>query len=173
MRKVLSATLIVILFINLFGYFISFTAQRCKIRAEVRELLKQEKIKSARHFVFTAEEFAMLDIREGGKEFCLNGDMYDVIGKSYSRGKVILTAFYDHKETGLIDKFVSFFGEENSSSKDKQQVPEFSLLEFVSPDGEWKVHNPLRSLSMFNAKPEFISPLSVDLLSPPPDLHVC
>lgn len=133
MRRVLSATLILILFVNLFGYFISFTAQRCKIRAEVRELLKREKMKSAKQFVFTPEEFSKLDTRESGREFCLNGDMYDVVFKKEVNGKVFLTAYFDHKETGLLTKFISFFKSGiDPAGKEQQHLLSFTLLEFVT-----------------------------------------
>jgi len=163
----------VVLLVNIFGYFISFSVQRYKIRAEVKQMLKEERKKYTQQFVFTEDEYAKLNQYEGGREFSLNGGMYDVVKKELKHGKIILTAYYDHKETGLLDKLVSFFDEESNAAKGKQTIPAFSLLEFVSPAGEWKCYNSFTCLRLYHSKPEFPSQLSVDLVSPPPDRVYC
>src|SRR5436190_9978548 len=118
MRKIISFSFIAVLFINLFGYFVSFTIQRYKIREEVRKLIKGEMMKHTQQFVFTEAEYNQLSQYDGGSEFSLNGCMYDVVKKEMKSGKIILTAYFDHQETGLLDKLVSFFDEEKSSSED-------------------------------------------------------
>lgn len=163
----------VVLLVNICGYFISFSVQRYKIRAEVKQLLKQEKQKHTQQFVFTEAEYNRLNKYEGGREFSLNGGMYDVMKKEIKQGKIILTAYFDHKETGLLSKLVSFFNEESNAAKGKQTIPAFSLLEFVSPAGEWKCYNNFTCLGLYHSNPQFLSQLSVESVSPPPDTFYC
>ena len=163
----------VVLFVNICGYFISFSIERYKVRAQVKQMLKQEKQKHTQQFIFTGTEYNRLSKYEGGREFSLNGGMYDVVKKEIKEGKIILTAYYDHKETSLLDKFVSFFSEETNAAKGKQTIPVFGLLEFVSPAGEWKCYNTLTCLQLYRSNSEFPSQLSVELVSPPPDRFYC
>ena len=135
-------------------------------------MLKAEKKKHTQQFVFTSKEYKQLRKFEGGKEFSLNGGMYDVVKREVKDGKVILTAYYDHAETGLLAKLVSFFDEESNSAKGKQIIPVFSLPEFVSPESEWKYYNTLSYLPFYHSNSQFFSQLSVDLVSPPPDLFL-
>lgn len=102
--------------------------ERNAVRSEMRQMIKAEKRRSAKEFVFTAEEYAALHQYEGGKEFSLNGDMYDVVSKEVRNGKVILTAYFDHKETSLLGKFVAMFEEDNRTTHHYQKrihLPEF------------------------------------------------
>ena len=173
MRKVVAVSFVVVLLVNLFGYFISFCVQRYKIRAEVKQMLKLEKIKHTQQFVFTEAEYNQLTKYEGGREFRLNGGMYDVVKKELKDGKVVLFAYCDHKETGLLGKFLSYFNEENQPSQSTHRLTAFSLLEFVSPYYEWKCYNTLTRLPICHSYLDFLCQLSVDLVTPPPDLSFC
>ena len=135
-------------------------------------MLKQEKKKHTQEFIFTDAEYQQLRQYKDGREFSLNGGMYDVVKKELKAGKVILTAYYDHAETSLLQKLVSFFDEESNSTKSKQIIPVFTLLEFVSPDSEWKCFNAYTCLHLYRSDSEFFSQLSVDLVSPPPDIFL-
>jgi hypothetical protein len=166
-RKILAIALTVILFANVFGYFISFSVQRYKIKAEVKQLLKKQRMKQTQVFAFTKEEYQSLKKFENGKEFLLNGGMYDVVKKELHGGKVILTAYYDHAETGLIDKLVSYFNED-TTSKGNHTLPLFSLLEFVFYPTEWMCYNHTVLITVVPDSCGLLA-LSLDSDSPPPD----
>lgn len=166
MRKVLAVSLIAILIVNLFGYFISFTAQRYRIRMEA----KIEKRRNAREFAFSPAEFEKLHTCEGGKEFSLNGGMYDVVKKELRGGKIILTAYFDHKETGLIQNFLSYFKDETSSSKSKRhRIPSFNLFEFVAAATPFEWYVPTQKFTFLSYSSPLI-PAVLEISSPPPDL---
>ncbi len=169
MRRIVSVSFVVVLFINLFGYFISFSFQRYKIRAEVKQMLKLEKMKHTQHFVFTEAEYKQLHKYEGGKEFSLNGGMYDVVKKELKDARIILTAYYDHQETGLLSKLVSYFNEETKPVTNKHIVPLFSLLEFVFSPVEWK-QDDLNTRPLFSSTYQNeLRSVSFEIASPPPD----
>jgi hypothetical protein len=168
-RKIISLSLIAILLINLFGYFISFTVQRARIRTEVKQLMKAEKMKHTQQFVFTEHEYEQLSKEDNGKEFKLNGGLYDVVKKEAVDGKIILTAYYDHKETGLLDKFTSYFTDETQPDKGKQTVPVFSLLEFIFHNADWKCYDSFVCFRLTSYSSNLLS-LTLDSASPPPDL---
>ena len=172
MRKILAASLIVILFVNLFGYFISFTAERMKIHEEVKQMMLQAKLKDAAQFVFTNAEYEKLSKYENGKEFSLKGELYDVVSKKMCNGKIILTAVYDHSESDLFHEFVSFFKNETSSEKNKQQqISSFTLFEFIAATSIWKCFATVTSMSL----PSYSSALLAFVSSiqlPPPDATI-
>ncbi len=169
MRRILATTLIVVLFVNLFGYFIAFTAKQYKVKAEVTAALKAEKIKHTQQFVFTPAEYKQLDTREWGKEFCLNGNMYDVVEKREVDGNVILTAYYDHKETGLLTKFVSFFKNETESAGRKtKHLISFALLEFTL-SSKAAAYIPEQKVFRLPVSSTSLQHTFGDTQSPPPD----
>lgn len=139
--------------------------QRQIIRNEVRT----EKIKHTKQFVFTFKEYEQLSKYEGGEEFSLNGGMYDVVKKEVKNGKVILHAFYDHKETGLIGSLISYFQDENIPVKSKRSaISSFSISEFVFTPNEWQIFLSY-SFSPLHLYSSVITSLKLDTLSPPPD----
>lgn len=169
----MALSFIVVLMVNVFGYFISFTIQRYQIRQEVKQLLKQEKRKYTQQFIFTVEQYAHLRQYEGGKEFSLNGGMYDVVKKELKDSNIILTAYYDHQETDLLTKFISFFNQESEKHTGKYTLPGFCLLEFIFHTTEWKFcpTATISFLPIYNTT--ILAVKHTNLVSPPPDLLFC
>ena len=169
----MALSFIVVLLVNMFGYFISFSIQRYQVRQEVKQLLKQEKRKHTEQFIFTAQQYAHLRQYDGGKEFSLNGGMYDVVKKEMKDGNIILIAYYDHQETDLLTKFISFFNQESEQHSNKQILPGFCLLEFIFYTTEWKFC-PTATVSLlptYNAT--ILTVKHSNLVSPPPDTFFC
>jgi hypothetical protein len=168
-RKVVSLSFLVILLINVFGYFISFSVQRNKIKEVVKHFLRGERSEATQQFAFTEQQFASLNMVGNDSEFTLDGSLYDVVNKELRDGRIVITAYYDHQETGLLSRFISYFSEENQSTKGKQILPVFSLLEFVFSSYEWKCYDTFVCCNIPSYVSNLINP-SLDLASPPPDL---
>lgn len=134
----------------------------------MKQLMKVEKMKHTQQFVFTEHEYEQLSKLEGGKEFTLNGGLYDVVKKEVKEGKIILTAYYDHKETGLLGRFLSYFNEDTQSEKGTHTTPLFSLLEFVFHNSEWKCYVASVCFNIHSYSSNLLM-LSLDSSSPPPD----
>ena len=164
-RILISISLLSLLLLNIFGFFASFVVQRQMIRKEVRV----EKRKHTRPFVFTLKEYEQLCKYEKGEEFRLNGGLYDVVKKEVRNGKIILHAFYDHKETSLIGTLISYFQDENIPVKSKRSaISSFSISEFVFTPNEWQIFLSY-SFSPLHLFSSVITSLKLDTLSPPPD----
>jgi len=173
MKKIIALSFILILLVNVFGYFISFSIQRYKIKQEVKQLVKQEKRRNTQHFIFTAQQYERLRQYENGNEFSLNGCMYDVVKKEFVNGNIILTAYYDHQETDLLTKFISFFNEESEQHNSKHTLLGFCLLEFILHNTEWQFSPEATTLLLPSYNTTILSVPHTDLVSPPPDLLFC
>ncbi|MCW5908331.1 MAG: hypothetical protein KIS94_10750 [Chitinophagales bacterium] len=170
MRAFAALAFVLLLLLSLFGSYFAFMAERYAIKKEVKQLLKAEKIKNAREFVFTAGEYRQLKKYEGGKEFSLNGDMYDVVSKKERDGKIILVAYYDHKETSLLDKFVKLFDDGPQKEKSSNRYQTHIFLPEFTATGLWMVTPPSLSVVelMDVAKHAIISNYG-ETPTPPPD----
>ena len=172
MRYVLSALLLSALLLSIFGSQLSFMLERHAVRSQMQQMLKAEKRKAARQFVFTQQEFAALQQYENGREFSLNGNMYDVVSKEVRNGQIVLTAFFDHKETSLIGRFVSLFEEENASKTASHSYQKrISLPEFVWQQPELFIATSATFTTLFLPESKVLSYTS-DTQSPPPDFIV-
>jgi hypothetical protein len=171
MRAFAALAFVLLLLLSVFGSYFAFMAERHAIKREVKQLLQAEKIKNAREFVFTIQEYRQLKKYEGGKEFSLNGDMYDVVSKKEQDGKIIVVAYFDHKETSLFDKFVKLFddGPLKEKSSNRYQTPIF-LPEFIAT-GLWAVTPPSLSATQLTGvvKHPILSNYG-ETPTPPPDL---
>ncbi len=143
--------------------------ERQAVRSEMRQMIKAEKRRWAKEFVFTAEEYAVLHKYEGGKEFSLNGDMYDVVSKEVRNGKIILTAYFDHKETSLLGKFVTIFEEDSRTSHHYQK--RIHLPEFVWQESFLLSMPPATFISFHPSTNKPVLHIT-ETQSPPPDFIV-
>jgi hypothetical protein len=169
MRPALAVSFILLLFVSLFGFHISFMAQRNAIRNEMRQIIKAEKKKHTRQFVFTEEEYKRLNKYEGGKEFSLHGNMYDVVKKETLPGKVILTAYFDHKETHLLQTFLQLFEEDRASHDNANKTKStFSLPEFIQEDNAYCLVVNTIVFRLFNTGSHTLTAF-YNPLTPPPD----
>jgi hypothetical protein len=171
MKRVVSALLFLILLTATFGTFLSFAIQRQLARLEMRKAIKEEKKKHVSIFKFTKAEFAKLQLLDGGKEFLLQGGMYDITKKELSGEWVILHAFFDHKETSILDKFIHFFDEGENGENGKKWVSHLFLPEFIT------VQQPMGITLGFNILRVYhsvypIHDTSVGIQIPPPDKQV-
>ena len=74
---------------------------------------------------------------EEGKEFSLNGRLYDVGKKKIINGKTILFCLNDKKEEQLIDQMTrkeKSNADNTSNNKDRKHSIKFQLPDFTAPD---------------------------------------
>lgn len=136
----------------------------------MQKTLRLAKQQHAREFVFTTTEYECLDKYDGGSEFCLNGNMYDVISSKTQNGQVVLLAFFDHRETTLLSRFIAMF----STDSDQEDTPSpnsqlRNIYEFYWLSYQFFFQAPVRFFSRCQTTLTFISYI-VQPNSPPPDL---
>lgn len=154
--------------VNLFGYYLSFAVQRYNVRQSMRQVMRLQKMKNTTRFVFTAGEYGKLTKFDGGKEFSLNGCMYDVVKKEVNGGQVILFAYYDHRETGVIDSFLAYF-KEDAPQGSSESLRQFSLQEFVVFYSGWKSQISYAWISFIYYDVRQLCYSIITPVSPPPD----
>lgn len=158
------------MFVSIFGNHISFFVEHQMVRLQVKNAIRLGKMKHAREFVFTTAEYELLDKYDGESEFCLDGNMYDVITCNKKSGQVVLLAFFDKKETTLLAKFTEMFSADTEKDDSSTHISQFrSLPEFYWKHGSYKLYMPVRYFLFHQPTVSFISYVTQPN-SPPPDL---
>ena len=106
---------------------------------------------------------------ENGKEFSLNGQMYDVVKTVKENGQILLYCINDIKEKQLVDSYNEITKHNSSSGKKEKSIDNLINL-FVEVKGE---ENPISLLLGTNAFPSFITRLQYVTpknYAPPPEV---
>ena len=114
-KKIFSIALLICLALTISGYYLIFFFQRQHVRAEMKEILQKKKWEGLVSVISfsSAEEINW----EGENEFEDDGQMYDVIEKVESGGKIIIRCISDEKETALVKKLAGTIGHDSQSGK--------------------------------------------------------
>jgi hypothetical protein len=172
MQRIQVVFLLFIVLTIAIGNSVTFFAQRAMVRNQVKKSLKAQKLKSAQTFRFSKAEYNELQKFENNKEFLMNGGMYDIVALKTVQDSVLLLAFYDHKETSLLEKFLGFFKEQNSDQPASKSIAfKFSFSDFI--DAKF-LFQTLLNYQFFNLHLKNTEELSAfcTLQSPPPDYLV-
>jgi len=135
LKKPVTILILFILFFSQVGYRLVFVIQQHQLKEEAEE-----------KFLATIndEEFELIDLNanyqdikweEEGKEFLLNGQLYDVAKKETKNGKTILYCLNDKKEEQLLNdmaKQVKSDANNSSGNKDGKHTIKFQLSDFIS-----------------------------------------
>ncbi|MEI7594192.1 MAG: hypothetical protein WCK02_00475 [Bacteroidota bacterium] len=119
MKKIAAVCLLLIAFYSMLS-FVVFKMQQFAIYREVKRLVKTnvEESKLA-HFEFSEKQFKQLDWEKPDKEFKLNGNMYDVIKKKITNGKIQLACIHDTQEEALIESYLDANNHQLNPNKNK------------------------------------------------------
>lgn len=105
LKKFLLIILIAVLAYSQIGYYFimhySQHVQKRVIQEEIYQQLKDEELE----IISLTDNKQHINWEEEGKEFLLNGEMYDVVKTKTINGKLILYCINDKKEKSLIDKY--------------------------------------------------------------------
>jgi len=124
--------LISLVIVNLFGFYSIFFIRQTSIRNEISADISKGPVTQLQHFRFTQNQFAHLNWTLAGKEFYLNGHLYDVAGIERTNGAVEVTVEYDASETELVDNFLSLFSSEHD--KDMNSSPLKTIISHFQQD---------------------------------------
>ena len=172
MRIVVSVSLILLILLNLFGFYVSFYISRENIKAEMSEVVKSSNETSLQRFEFTEAEFQSLERPDGNsKEFKIKGEMYDVKSIQIENGKRIVYAKCDLEETGLLKRLVSYVSQDSSTKKTNSSGTLIKILqhEFVCSLFYFHSNTSIRFINITNRVP-IPSSTQFDRFTPPPEL---
>lgn len=130
LKKLIVIPLLCCLLLNIIGYHIIFYFRQQEIKSEMKRLiLTRPNSKDENDFVFSLNDKKGLARLEwdGDDEFCLDGEMYDVLEKKIENNTLIIRALADKKETALLRKANDNWKENDKSNKIANEL--FQLLQ--------------------------------------------
>lgn len=89
---------------NLFGFYAAYWAKKLLIKQEMQNNFATTERKEIIMFSFSFTEYSRLQKLDRGKEFILNGMMYDIRSRFIENNRVVIFAEVDKKETSLIEE---------------------------------------------------------------------
>ena len=123
MRKIVTLLFLLIILVQVIGYYFAFRFRQSEIRKEVRVYLKSHTTdNNLTCFHLPLKHGETIDDRftwENKNEFAFGGNMYDVIERNVSGSCVILYCLEDKKETELVKRFQETQKNESQQSKNR------------------------------------------------------
>lgn len=173
MRVVASIFLVALLFLNLFGFYAAFVVEQGAIRESVSENIERDGNSSGQLMVLSRSEFEDLDWARTGKEFLLNGRLFDVVSIEPTTNGIKIYVESDLRETSLLTEYISLYKEQ--SGKEPFNAAAKNILQHFFQDFAPEI-NCLNSFHCWIAfhfnrsNLSFISSFSEGILSPPPQV---
>lgn len=125
MKKTVTIIFLSLIFLNQVGYYFSYLIQQEIIKESVTAQLLANLPDEVFEVVIADEKNEAFSWKENGKEFTLNGELFDVAKTKQQNGKTILLAVKDVKEDALIKQFVK---DVNNIADNKPQGKSGKLL---------------------------------------------
>ncbi|HTM67626.1 MAG TPA: hypothetical protein VL093_14970 [Flavipsychrobacter sp.] len=102
LQRIVAILILLVLLTGLGGYFVVFKVEQFALRREMKERIKSSLPESQlQHFAFSKQKTSTLDWERKGKEFRLDGDMYDIVRAETEGDTVHFYCLRDDKETKL------------------------------------------------------------------------
>lgn len=135
MSRRFSFFLLLLLLINIAGFYGYFLVRLNQLHEESREALKNLPETELEHFVLTPESYKNAIVNK--REVLINGKMYDVAKVSHEAGKIHVFALHDEAE----DDLLAFIEEVMDNAGKDGQAPSvfsyFTSLNFLKSGFNW------------------------------------
>lgn len=132
LRRTISISFIVLLFLSQAGYYVYYAAQRNAARQEMKEQLETGIPQNA--LVQIVLEDNSLKWVEPGREFYLDGKLFDVASVSKQGEKTLLNCVSDNKESDVMQglaKFLKAGTDTNTDGKTSGHLLKFLLSDYI------------------------------------------
>ena len=172
MRRFIPISLVALILLNVFGFYISFLLKKDCIRTEMAELIKGESDENLQAITFSKTDFDKIDWTIKGKEFRKNGKLNDVAKIEVLANTIKVYVLEDSQENDLVADFTSTV--QQQSEKDQGNSPLKVLLqqflnEFTPHQNVLSLYPPQQSLSTISQSTEScLLSFITELQSPPP-----
>ena len=135
MKKALAASLLAILFTSQVGYYFIYAVHQHIIKEQIEEQLLATIPESSLEII-NAEQFAgKIEWEEKGKEFSLDGILYDVVRIKKTDGKTFLYCINDKKEKQLLDNLAKAVNANHGNQQEKNNIKSL-LLDLICMNDE-------------------------------------
>jgi len=152
LKKALAASLLAILFTSQVGYYFIYTIHQHIIKEQIEKQLLANIPESSLEII-NAEQFAdKIEWEEKGKEFSLDGILYDVLRIKKSDGKTFLYCINDKQEKQLLDNLAKAVNANHGNKQEKNNIKSLLLdLVCMNEEGESGFFSVPSTYSCFNA----------------------
>lgn len=166
MKRILPASLIVILFYNMMGFYLNYTLEQHSIRHAIKHRLK-ENIPISQLTLITISERNCKQIRwvEKNKEFWYDGNMYDVVK---IKKKINATCYYcinDTREKKLMVNLDKLVREQTSDSR-STTIQKKPVNDYLLPIGVSLFFN--MTIIRYCEYSPALQSIDKEILTPPP-----
>jgi len=134
LRKTATIFLLCVLIISQLGYYSYCIYQLFEAKEAAHEAILQQLPENLLTKI-TLDNNTAIEWEEEGKEFKLNGEMYDVVRTTYQNGKTCLHCFGDKNEDKVLAKFQSVIKNTMDNSSDKNT----HSVKIIMPDWLFEV----------------------------------
>ena len=133
MRKFLPISLLVLVFISQVGYYFFYTFERSAAKASMQEAMEESTEQSPMQVIVLEDNVASIRWEEKGKEFYLDGILYDIASTEKVGGKTLMHCMADKKELQLVKDVAKVLASvnEKSTGKESKHNLKFQLNDFV------------------------------------------
>ncbi len=168
LKKLLLIILIAVLACSQVGYYVimhhSQYVQKKVIKERIFQQLKDEELE----IISLTDNKQHIYWEEEGKEFLLNGEMYDVVKTKRINGIIILYCINDKKEKSLIDNYNLITKHNSDSDKKGKSNIDNSINLFVYPNGDNIDVYSFTFLDHFYSFDSRLQKIFLKTISPPP-----
>ena len=133
--------MILLLFLSQAGYYFFYTVRLSQVREEMKERLCANLPVSSLELII--QDNKTISWQEPGREFYLDGRLYDVAMRKMVNGKIWLYCINDKKEGQLVQdiaKMVRSSGDNNTDGKTGRQMLKLQLNDYIVHSIEKIIH---------------------------------
>jgi hypothetical protein len=172
-RKSITSFLLLIILVQVMGYYLAFRIRQNEVKEEMHAYLKSHtNDQHLTHFHLPLHNGELNDERftwDNDNEFEFAGKMYDVIERNVSGDAVVLHCLEDAKETELLKVFEQM--QKSESQKGKSRTA--SLVQLISTlylpmQASPIAPAPAEATNDFNSYTSSTVERAADILTPPP-----
>ncbi len=167
MKKGLVILFLTILCISQMGYYVIYRFQLRQIKREMKAQLFARLPESSFQLII-AEDNHTIEWKDDGKEFSLNGEMYDVAKIKKENGKTVLYCINDKKENELLRDFVKAMKNDASKNKSGKSSIKFQYTDFTINSPEHNAGTVSLPAYTFNLFSSSLSTVHKEINAPPP-----
>ncbi|MGG9961497.1 hypothetical protein [Ferruginibacter sp. SUN106] len=172
MKKSITILILSLLFFSQIGYRFIYLIQQHQLKEQAEEQLLSTVNEDQLEQVNVEDNQDKITWEEEGKEFFLNGQMYDVAKKEIINGKTILYCLNDKKEEQLVEDMLKkekANADNTSSNKDGKHTIKFQLSDFTEQIQETVFNNKTITAQKFQVYTAPVCTVTKEVNTPPPN----
>ncbi|WP_460560559.1 hypothetical protein [Ferruginibacter profundus] len=172
MKKSITILILSLLFFSQIGYRFIYLIEQHQLKEQVEEQLLSVVNDDQLEKINVDDNLDKISWEEEGKEFYLNGQMYDVARKEMVNGKTILYCLNDKKEEQLLENMLKkerSNADNTSGNKDGKHNMKFQVSDFTQQIQEAVFNNKILPVQKFQEYATPVCTVIKEVNTPPPN----